>query len=92
MYVFEGSSPDKFRFTLDSDDGPSREAKVYYTDYDNCVVTNIPVKKPQCTLWTKQTTEDAVPQKCLDEFMKNCGVGAPHYKDDLCSGDEVAEW
>ncbi|XP_054922920.1 uncharacterized protein [Dermacentor andersoni] len=92
LYLFEGSSPDTFRFSLDSDEAPTKEAKFYYVDYDNCVVLDIPFNGPQCILWTKETAKDLVPQKCVDEFMKHCGVGAPLYKDDLCSGDEVAEW
>ncbi|XP_075550485.1 uncharacterized protein LOC142584212 [Dermacentor variabilis] len=92
FYVFEGNSPDTFRFTVETDDGPSNEAKFYYTDYENCAILDIPYSGRHCILWTKETVKDAVPQKCLDEFMKNCGVGAPLYTDDLCSGDEVAEW
>ncbi|XP_075550488.1 uncharacterized protein LOC142584213 [Dermacentor variabilis] len=92
FYVFEGSSPDTFRFSVGQDDASSEEAKFYYTDYDNCAVLDIPYNGRQCILWTKETVKDSVPQKCMDEFMKNCGVGAPLYKDDLCSGDEVAEW
>ncbi|XP_070395484.1 uncharacterized protein [Dermacentor albipictus] len=92
FYVSEGSSPDTFRFSVDQDDSPSEEAKFYYTDYDNCAVLDIPYNGRQCILWTKETVKDSVPQKCMDAFMKNCGVGAPLYNDDLCSGDEVAEW
>ncbi|XP_070395682.1 uncharacterized protein [Dermacentor albipictus] len=92
FYVFEGSSPDTVRFTVGSEDSPSHEAKFDYTDYDNCAVLDMPYNGRQCMLWTKETTKDLVPQKCLDEFMKYCGVGAPLYNGDLCSEDEVAEW
>ncbi|XP_075553544.1 uncharacterized protein LOC142586177 [Dermacentor variabilis] len=92
FYVFEGSSPDTFLFSLGPDVPPTDEAKFYYADYDNCVVLDIPYNGRQCILWTKETAKDAVPPKCVEEFMKYCGVGAPLYSDDLCSGDEVAEW
>ncbi|XP_049527881.1 uncharacterized protein LOC125947360 [Dermacentor silvarum] len=92
FYVFEGSSPDTVRFTVGSEDSPSNEAKFYYSDYENCAVIDIPYNGRQCMLWTKETVKDSVPQKCLDEFQKNCGVGAPLYNKDLCSKDEVAEW
>ncbi|XP_075550484.1 uncharacterized protein LOC142584211 [Dermacentor variabilis] len=92
FYVFNGSSPDTIRFTVGSDDAPSDQATFYYTDYENCAILDIPYNGRQCILWTKETAKDAVPPKCVDEFMKYCGVGAPLYKDDLCSGDEVAEW
>ncbi|XP_065301913.2 uncharacterized protein [Dermacentor albipictus] len=92
FYVFEGSSPDTFLYTLDPDETPSAEAKVYYADYDNCAVLDIPYNGRRCILWTRETAKDAVPSECVHEFMKYCGSGAPLYKDDLCSGDKEPEW
>ncbi|KAL1485736.1 hypothetical protein MTO96_047237, partial [Rhipicephalus appendiculatus] len=42
FYVFEGTSPDAFLFTVGSDEALSSEGKFYYTDYENCAVMDLP--------------------------------------------------
>uniref|UniRef100_A0A131Z0R5 Lipocalin n=1 Tax=Rhipicephalus appendiculatus TaxID=34631 RepID=A0A131Z0R5_RHIAP len=92
FYVFEGPSPDTFLFTVGSDEALSSEAKFHYTDYKNCAVLDLPYNGRQCMLWSTEESKDSLPQECLDEFVKHCGVAMPLYGKDLCSEDEVAEW
>ncbi|KAL1474151.1 hypothetical protein MTO96_021380 [Rhipicephalus appendiculatus] len=92
VYVYGGSSPDTFRFAMGSYDAPLQEATVYYTDYENCVITDMPYDGHQCILWSEATSKDSLPQKCVDMFKEKCGEGTTLYSKDLCSEDEIAEW
>ncbi|KAL3226143.1 hypothetical protein MRX96_049058 [Rhipicephalus microplus] len=92
FYVFEGTSPDTFLFTVGSDEALSSQAKFHYTDYENCAVLDLPYNGRQCILWSTEKSKNSLPQKCLDEFEKYCGAGIPLYGKELCSDDEVAVW
>ncbi|XP_049527891.1 uncharacterized protein LOC125947365 [Dermacentor silvarum] len=92
FYAAEGNSPDTFLFMEGSDDAPPVVGKLYYSDYKTCAVIDMSHQSPRCILWATETSKDSLPQECLDQFEKNCGVGIPVYTKDLCADSEVANW
>ncbi|XP_037521131.1 uncharacterized protein LOC119397884 [Rhipicephalus sanguineus] len=92
FYVAEGQSPDTFLFMEGSDDAPAKVGKFYYADYKSCGVLDVPYNGRQCILWAEETMKDELPQECLDQFKKHCGVGIPLYQKDLCAESEVTNW
>uniref|UniRef100_L7LQG1 Putative group ii salivary lipocalin n=1 Tax=Rhipicephalus pulchellus TaxID=72859 RepID=L7LQG1_RHIPC len=92
IYVYGGSSPDTFRFAVDSRDAPLQDAKVFFTDYEYCTVIDMAYDGHQCVLWSQAATKDSVPQKCVDIFNEKCGEGTQLYSKVLCSEDETADW
>ncbi|KAK8766523.1 hypothetical protein V5799_006695 [Amblyomma americanum] len=92
FYVADGSSPDTFLYTEGSDDAKPEVGTFHYTDYETCAVMETPYQGKKCILWASEARKDSLPQKCLDEFSKHCGVGPPLYSKDICKGEEVANW
>ncbi|XP_077486266.1 uncharacterized protein LOC144097411 [Amblyomma americanum] len=92
FYVAEGKSPDTFLYMEGSEDAQPEIGTFYYTDYENCGVIDMPYHGRQCALWASETGKDSLPQRCLEEFSKHCGVGTPKYSKDICSDEEIMYW
>ncbi|XP_077539272.1 uncharacterized protein LOC144151960 [Haemaphysalis longicornis] len=90
FYAEEGPTPDKFFFMESSEASPKKEGQFYYTDYKTCAVMYMDYHGGQCILWSEPNKRDSLPQECMDEFAKSCGVGVPTYSKDLCDDDELA--
>uniref|UniRef100_A0A131Z222 Lipocalin n=1 Tax=Rhipicephalus appendiculatus TaxID=34631 RepID=A0A131Z222_RHIAP len=87
FYVYPGSGPGMVEFTSPGDPTP-KEAIVYYTDYNNCLVADVEFHGHQCSLWVVRQLKDAVPQDCIDHFVDTCGVIVPEHSRDLCIDGE----
>ncbi|XP_077486712.1 uncharacterized protein LOC144098014 [Amblyomma americanum] len=100
FYVADGRSPDTFLYTEGSgenfqicqQDAIPEVGTFHYTDYETCAVLDTPYHGKTCILWASAARKDSLPQKCLDEFSKHCGVGPPLYSKDICKAEEVAPW
>ncbi|XP_077512926.1 uncharacterized protein LOC144124139 [Amblyomma americanum] len=74
-HLKEGASPDKPVYTLDDTDGPEYVANFIYTDYETCVILEIPYKENQeCILWTTEGAKNGVPKHCMKYYIDNCDV------------------
>ncbi|KAL1484274.1 hypothetical protein MTO96_032669 [Rhipicephalus appendiculatus] len=82
-----GDTPGTYAATID-DDPTEKEAIVYYTDYENCVVTSVEFSDQFCALWTRRSVKDAVPQNCIDYFVDICDAPVPEHSRDLCVDGE----
>ncbi|XP_075538243.1 uncharacterized protein LOC142572779 [Dermacentor variabilis] len=86
VHFEKGDAPDKAFVTIDDDDGPQQEARAIYADFQTCAVMEIPYNgNPQCMLWTTDEVKDNVPDKCTEQFRKNCDVEVVAYDKESCS-------
>ncbi|XP_077540068.1 uncharacterized protein LOC144152611 [Haemaphysalis longicornis] len=90
FYAEEGPTPDKFFFMESSEASPKKDGQFYYTDYKTCAVMYMDYHGGQCILWSVPHKRDSLPQECMDQFAKSCGVGVPTYSKDLCDDEELA--
>ncbi|XP_077538973.1 uncharacterized protein LOC144151728 [Haemaphysalis longicornis] len=89
LFAEKGTTPEKFFYMETSDDSPKEEGEFYYTDYDSCAVMYMPYHGGQCILWSAPAKQDSLPQECMDQFAKACGIGVPTYSKDLCDDEEL---
>ncbi|XP_077539413.1 uncharacterized protein LOC144152078 [Haemaphysalis longicornis] len=87
LHLSVGDEPDVLSFTVDEDTTPM-EARIYYTDYSQCVVMDIEYPNHRCLMWTTRELKDNVPQECIDHFVDTCGVVPPAHSRDLCPDGE----
>ncbi|XP_077539243.1 uncharacterized protein LOC144151939 [Haemaphysalis longicornis] len=87
FFVKPGDSPATYVITVEDEPEPF-QARYYYTDYENCVITDLDFHGYTCMLWTTKTVKDNVPQLCIDQFVDTCGVVAPKHSRDLCPDGE----
>ncbi|XP_077538892.1 uncharacterized protein LOC144151653 [Haemaphysalis longicornis] len=85
--VHPGEAPATYVITVVGEP-ETYEARYYYTDYENCVVTDLDFHGYVCMLWTTRAVKDNVPQQCIDQFVDTCGVIAPKHSRDLCPDGE----
>ncbi|KAH6938105.1 hypothetical protein HPB50_006782 [Hyalomma asiaticum] len=83
-----GDSPDKVIFTLDNDQDNSYMAHFVYTDYDSCVIVEIPYDGDQCQLWVAAEYKYNIPQHCLEQLEDICDVSKAVYEEELCKNDK----
>ncbi|XP_077540665.1 uncharacterized protein LOC144152950 [Haemaphysalis longicornis] len=86
FHVKPGNSPSTYTITF-GEEPESFEARYYYTDYKNCVITDLNFYGYTCMLWSDRTVMDEVPQECIDQFVKTCGV-VTKYCRHLCPDNE----
>ncbi|XP_075551166.1 uncharacterized protein LOC142584788 [Dermacentor variabilis] len=87
IFIQPGGPVGTVQFTIPQDETP-KEAIVYYSNYENCVVISVELYGNQCILWTNTAVKDNVPQDCIDHFVDTCGVIVPKHSRDLCPDGE----
>nr|XP_050028189.2 uncharacterized protein LOC126523630 [Dermacentor andersoni] len=83
-----GQEPGTLEFA-DPEDGTLREGRLYYTDYDTCVILDFELRGHQCALWVRRDIVDSVPQECVDQFEDTCGVVVPQHRREFCGDDDI---
>uniref|UniRef100_G3MRU9 Lipocalin/cytosolic fatty-acid binding domain-containing protein n=1 Tax=Amblyomma maculatum TaxID=34609 RepID=G3MRU9_AMBMU len=63
-----GPSPDTYLYIEESGAARPQVGKVYYTDYENCAITDMFYQGRQCILWAQVGKEDSLPEKCLKKI------------------------
>lgn len=84
-----GNSTHPSTYYVNNDRTRALHAQVIFTDYENCVVSQIPTHDHEhCALWVKRSVANRVPQECLDRYERACDVRVPVFDKSLCTEEE----
>ncbi|XP_065281103.1 uncharacterized protein [Dermacentor albipictus] len=86
FYVRPGDAPGQILFKNENVDGPLQEGTVFYSDYKDCVVVDLPYGNSQeCMLWVSWEAKNNVPQRCRDEYEDKCEDAKEAFDEETCS-------
>ncbi|XP_037562330.1 uncharacterized protein LOC119441786 [Dermacentor silvarum] len=85
-YVRPGDGPGQLLLKDQNVDGPLQTATIFYSDYKDCVVVDLPYENSQeCMLWISWEVKNNVPQRCIDEYDGSCENAKQTFDDETCS-------
>ncbi|XP_050043702.2 uncharacterized protein [Dermacentor andersoni] len=86
FYVCAGDAPGQILFKDKNVDGPLQEGTVFYSDYKDCIVLDLPYGNSQeCMLWISWEAKNNVPQRCTAEYEDTCDDAKLTFDDETCS-------
>ncbi|XP_054932336.1 uncharacterized protein [Dermacentor andersoni] len=86
FYVRPGNAPGRILFTANNVDGPLQHGTVFYSDYKDCIVLNMPYgNSEECMLWISWEAKNNVPQRCTEEYDDKCEDAKLAFDDETCS-------
>ncbi|XP_070378611.1 uncharacterized protein [Dermacentor albipictus] len=85
FHFTSGSAPDLLNFTVEGGGNQVYTAQYTYTNYENCLVSQIPYNNEGlCILWVTEEVVDNIPHDCLAEYQATCPVEYRAYDSHIC--------